>query len=103
MFRELDALIKILPESSNQINLIELFYEQYLEKSNNLIKEDFESIQDNLKRTIDGLGFIIEFLKDPQFANDQVVKALASKIRGFHREFQIYKSELCDAFDGGSC
>lgn len=109
MENSLDRLIQLVQTSSNPIDLIELYFENYKNQYDVLLNEifsnnkPFQIKKQTLTKIIQNLDVINQFFEDKDVAGDPVAQALSAKIYDIVREFRRNLRNLCLSYDRSSC
>ncbi len=106
MENSLDRLIKLLETSSNPIDLIELYIENYkIDNVYILFNESeraFSQKKQAITKIIQNMEFISQFFIDRDVAADPTAKALFLKIKDIIYNLEMKLEDLCDAWSTGS-
>jgi hypothetical protein len=106
MENSLDRLVNLMQDSTNPIELVELYIENYEKTLLNEFwgkKTDFQKIDSALDKSLENINLIKRFLTEKEFKNDPIVIGLTNRITSIVTELQRVHNNICVAHDGVAC
>jgi len=106
MENSLDRLVNLMQDSTNPIELVELYIENYEKTLLNEFwgkKTDFQKIDSALDKSLENINLIKRFLTEKEFKNDPIVIGLTNRITSIVAELKRVHNNICIAHDGATC
>ena len=106
MENSLDRLVNLMQDSTNPIELVELYIENYEKPLLNEFwgkKTDFQKIDSALDKSLENINLIKRFLTEKEFKNDPIVIGLTNRITSIVTNLKRVRNNICVAHDGVAC